>query len=180
MIHKILVYSLVAIILLSAMNEVIFADHGESHDDCPDLTEDPDHPCWNPVRTCDDDIVVRPLCELEILFVAIGETQYSGSLQMNTITTAIYSEFQRPAVVTIYVQDSELVPLGVVLFKTTLLAGETPIEYSFTVPIECHYDSRVHEPICNNDFPRTIYVNVFEDMSFTIPLAPEFEVEDGD
>jgi len=180
MIHKILVYSLVAIILLSAMNEVIFADHGESHDDCPDLTEDPDHPCWNPVRTCDDDIVVRPLCELEILFVAIGETQYSGSLQMNTITTAIYSEFQRPAVVTIYAQDSEMVPLGVVIFSTTLLAGETPIEYSFTVPIECYYNTYDHKPVCSSDSPKMIYINVFEDMSFTIPLAPEFEVEVGD
>ena len=172
---KTLTYSLIGIAMLATLYTPIFAEETE----CPDLTDDPDHPCHNPVRTCADDIVVRPLCELEVLFVEMGETQYNSSLQMNTIKTAIYSEFQRPAVVTISVQDSELVPLGVVLFKTTLLAGETPIEYSFTVPIECHYDSRVHEPICNNDFPRTIYVNVFEDMSFTIPLAPEFMVEES-
>ena len=146
---------------------------------CPDMTDDPDHPCHNPIRTCADDIVVRPLCEQKILFVAVGESQYSGSLQMNTISTAIYSEVQRPAVVTIYVQDHNMVPLGVVLFKTTLLAGETPIEYSFTVPIECHYNTIDHRPICNNEFPRTVYVNVFEDMSFTVPLAPEFMGENA-
>ena len=154
------------------------ADHGESHDDCPDLTEDPDHPCWNPVRTCADDIVVRPLCEQEILFVAVGEAQYSSSLHMNTISTAIYSELQRPAVGTIYVQDHNMVPLGVLIFKTTLLAGETPIDYSFTVPIECNYNTYDHRPICNNEFPRTIYVNVFEDMTFTVPLASEFVAEE--
>ena len=112
--------------------------------------------------------------EFEILFAEIGVTQYSGSLQMNTIKTAIYSEFQTPVVVTIYVQDSEMVPLGVMIFKTTLLAGVTPIEYGFTVPIECHYDSRIHEPVCSSDSSRTIYVNIFEDFALTMPLAPEY------
>ena len=70
------------------------ADHGESHDDCPDLTEDPDHPCWNPVRTCADDIVVRPLCEQEILFVAVGESQYSSSLQSVLRNTESFKDQQ--------------------------------------------------------------------------------------
>ena len=71
-----------------------------------------------------------------------------------------------------------MVPLGVLIFKTTLLAGETPIDYSFTVPIECNYNTYDHRPICNNEFPRTIYVNVFEDMTFTVPLASEFVAEE--
>ena len=112
--------------------------------------------------------------DIQILFVETGESRQISSLDVNVVKMAIYSPIQQSVVVTIYVQDSEMAPLGVLIFKTTLLAGETPIEYGFSVPIECHYDSRVHEPVCNNDSPRTIYVNVFKDLTLTMPLTAEF------
>ena len=114
-----------------------------------------------------------------VSFVDITEGSSNSQFYVMMVETAIESPVQQEAVVAIYVQDPDMTPVGVMLFKTTLLAGETPIEYSFTVPIECHYNTYDHRPICNNDFPRTIYVNVFEDMSFTVPLAPEFMVEES-
>ena len=112
--------------------------------------------------------------DLHIMFVDTNQSGYTSNLSYNTITTAIYSPVEQPAVVTIYVQDADMTPISVMIFKTTLLAGTTPIEFGFTEPIECHYDSRVHKPICNTDTPNTIYVNVFKDTGYTIPLTGEF------
>ena len=111
--------------------------------------------------------------EMYVMFIESSEARYSDNLSYNTITTAIYSSVQYPAVITIYVQDEDMTPIGVAIFKTTLLEGITPIEFGFTEPIECHYDSRVHNLICNTDTPNTVYVNIFTDSSLTIPLAPE-------
>ena len=112
--------------------------------------------------------------DLHVMFVNSSQSGYTSNLSYNTITTAIYSPVEQPAVVTIYVQDEDLTPIGVVIFKTTLLAGETPIEFGFTEPIECHYNTYDHKPICNTDTPNTIYVNVFKDTGYTIPLTGEF------
>ena len=111
--------------------------------------------------------------DLHVMFVNSSQSGYTSNLSYNTITTAIYSPVEQPAVVTIYVQDEDLTPIGVVIFKTTLLAGETPIEYGFTEPIECYYNTYNHKPICNSDTPNTIYVNVFKDTGFTVPLTGE-------
>tara|TARA_Y100000310_G_scaffold274986_1_gene291346 strand:+ start:989 stop:1429 length:441 start_codon:yes stop_codon:yes gene_type:complete len=111
--------------------------------------------------------------DVQILFVETDEPKMIGDLQMNIIKTAIYSSVEQQATVTIYVQDETLTPVGVMIFKTTLLAGQTPIEYGFTVPNECHYDSRVHNMVCSVDFEKTIYVNVFTDSTLTVPLSPE-------
>ena len=112
--------------------------------------------------------------DLYVMFVNSSQSGYTSNLSYNTITTAIYSPVEQPAVVTIYVQDADMTPISVMIFKTTLLVGTTPIEFGFTEPIECHYDSRVHKPICNTDTPNTIYVNVFKDTGYTIPLTGEF------
>lgn len=112
--------------------------------------------------------------EAHIMFVEIGESNMVGNLQMNMMKTAIYSPIQQQAVVTIYVQDETLTPVGVAILRTTLLAGTTPIEYGFTVPNECAYNSLVHGMICSVDFKKTYYVNVFTDTSFTQPILPEF------
>ena len=112
--------------------------------------------------------------DLHVMFVNSSQSGYTSNLSYNTITTAIYSPVEQPAVVTIYVQDEDLTPIGIVIFKTTLLAGTTPIEYGFTEPIECYYNTYDHKPICNTDTPNTIYVNVFKDTGFTVPLTSEF------
>ena len=111
--------------------------------------------------------------EMTILFVNSSPSNYSSSLAYNTITTAIYSPVEQPAIITIYVQDEDMTPIGVLIFKTTLLAGTTPLEYGFTEPIKCAYNTYVHKPICNTDTPNTIYVNVFKDTNYSMPLAPE-------
>ena len=108
-----------------------------------------------------------------VMFVESSESTYSDNLSFNTITTSIYSTVQYPAVITIYVQDADMTPIGVMIFKTTLMVGETPIEFGFTEPIECHYDSRVHKPVCNTDTPNTIHVNIFTDSTLTEPLTSE-------
>ena len=176
------------ILLISMLTVMVFittafADHGESHDDCPNLADDPEHPCWKIVRTCADDIVVRPIeCTevddankdyMHVMFVESSESRHSNNLSFNTITTAIYSPVMYPAVITIYVQDADMTPIGMMIFKTTLLEGITPIEFGFTEPIECHYNSKVHKPICNTDTPNTIHVNIFTDSRLLKPLAPE-------
>jgi|TARA_Y100000310_G_scaffold336233_1_gene420236 hypothetical protein len=113
--------------------------------------------------------------ELHIKYVETDDPQTVGALSMNMISTAIYSPVQQQAVVTIYVQDAEMFPLGVMMFKTTLLAGETPIEYSFSIPNKCHYDTRIHYPICTADIEKTVFVNVFSDYTFSTPLTAEYE-----
>ena len=110
--------------------------------------------------------------DVQILFVETGEPNMVGNLQMNIVKTEIYSPVEQQATVTIYVEDETLTPVGVMIFKTTLLAGQTPIEYGFTVPNECHYNSMVHDMICSADFEKTVYVNVFT-SALTMPLAPE-------
>ena len=120
-------------------------------------------------------LVALALLPLQIMFVETDDPQTVGALSMNTIKTAIYSPVQQQAVVTIYVQDVEMVPLAVMIFKTTLLAGETPIEYSFSIPNECYYDTRIHYPICTADIEKTVYVNVFSDYTFSTPLTTEYE-----
>ena len=134
---KILVYSLVTIILLSAIHEVVFAED-----------------------------------EMYVMFVA-SEPKYANNLAYHTITTEIYSSVYYPAVVTIYVEDADMTPLGVMIFKTTLLEGITPIEFGFTEPIECSYNTLDHKPICNTDTPNKIYVNIFTDSSLTVPIVQE-------
>ena len=111
--------------------------------------------------------------EMEILFVNSSPSNYSSNLAYNTITTAIYSPIEQPVVITIYVQDEDMTPIGVLIFKTTLLSGTTPLEYGFTEPIKCAYNSLIHGMHCNTHTPNTIYVNVFKDTSYTVPLAPE-------
>ena len=110
---------------------------------------------------------------MHVMFVESSESRHSNNLSYNTITTAIYSPMMYPAVITIYVQDADMTPIGVMIFKTTLLEGITPIEFGFTEPIECHYNSKVHKPICNTDTPNTIHVNIFTDSRLLKPLAPE-------
>ena len=108
-----------------------------------------------------------------VMFVESSESRHSDNLSYNTITTAIYSTVMYPAVITIYVQDADMTPIGIMIFKTTILEGITPIEFGFTEPIECHYDSRVHKQVCNTDTPNTIHVNIFTDSSLTEPLTSE-------
>ena len=111
--------------------------------------------------------------EMYVMFVESSEPKYANNLAYQTITTEIYSSVHYPAVITIYVEDADMTPVGVMIFKTTLLEGVTPIEFGFTEPIKCHYDSRVHKPICNTDTPNKIYVNIFTDSSLTNPLVSE-------
>ena len=108
-----------------------------------------------------------------VMFVNSTDSRYSNSFAYTTVTTAIYSTVQYPAVISIYVQDADMTPIGVAIFKTTLLEGVTPIEYGFTIPIECYYNTYDHKPICNTDTPKTVYVNIFTDSSLTEPLTSE-------
>ena len=108
-----------------------------------------------------------------VMFVNSTDSRYSNSFAYTTVTTAIYSTVHYPAVITIYVEDANNTPVGVAIFKTTLLEGVTPIEYGFTIPIECYYNTYDHRPICNTEAPKKIYVNIFTDSSLTEPLVPE-------
>ena len=116
-----------------------------------------------------------------VSFVDITEGSSNSQFYIMIVETAIQSPVQQEAVVAIYVQDPDLTPVGVMLFKTTLLAGTTPIEFGFTIPNECAYDSRAHKPICSKDVPRTVYVNVFSDYieNGGVPIAPEFVGENA-
>jgi len=183
MINKKILVAICIGIIIPILVPTTLADHGESHDDCPNLADDPEHPCWKIVRTCADDIVVRPEgCPEEdsvdrdhmyVMFVNSTDTRYSNSFAYTTVTTAIYSTVQYPAVITIYVEDANKTPIGIAVFKTTLLEGVTPIEYGFTVPIECYYNTYDHRPICNTESPKKVYVNIFTDSSLTKPLTSE-------
>ena len=113
---------------------------------------------------------------VQILYVNAGQPNMIGNLQMNYYEAAIYSPVEQRAVITMYVQDQFDTPVGVLIFKTTLLAGITPLEYSFTVPNECAYNSMVHGMICSADFEKTIYVNVFTNSQFTQPMTDEYEM----
>ena len=114
--------------------------------------------------------------EMYVMFVESSEPKYANNLAYHTITTEIYSSVHYPAVITIYVEDADKTPIGVMIFKTTLIEGTTPIEFGFTEPIKCSYNTLDHKPICNTDTPNNIYVNIFTDSSLTVPLAHEFEV----
>ena len=81
-----------------------------------------------------------------VMFVNSTDSRYSNSFAYTTVTTAIYSTVHYPAVITIYVEDANNTPVGVAIFKTTLLEGVTPIEYGFTIPIECYYNTYDHRP----------------------------------
>ena len=116
-----------------------------------------------------------------VSFVDISEGSSNNQFYVMVVETAIESPVQQQAVVAIYVQDPDLTPVGVMIFKTTLLAGTTPIEFGFTIPNECAYDSRAHKSICSKDIPRTVYVNVFSDYieNGGVPIAPEFVGENA-
>ena len=111
-----------------------------------------------------------------VSFVDISEGSSNSQFYVMTVETAIESPVQQQAVVAIYVQDPDLTPVGVMLFKTTLLAGSTPIEFGFTIPNQCAYNSLIHGHICSKDIPRTVYVNVFSDYieKGGVSIAPEF------
>lgn len=116
-----------------------------------------------------------------VSFVDISEGSSNSQFYVMMVETAIESPVQQEAVVAIYVQDPDMTPVGVMLFKTTLLAGSTPIEFGFTIPNECAYNTMVHHPICSKDIPRTVYVNVFSDYieNGGVPIAPEFMGENA-
>ena len=116
-----------------------------------------------------------------VSFVDITEGSSNSQFYVMMVETAIESPVQQEAVVAIYVQDPDMTPVGVMLFKTTLLAGSTPIEFGFTIPNECVYNTMVHHPICSKDIQRTVYVNVFSDYieNGGVPIAPEFVGENA-
>ena len=64
---------------------------------------------------------------MHVMFVESSESRHSDNFSFNTITTAIYSPVLYPAIITIYVQDADMTPIGMMMFKTTLLKGITPI-----------------------------------------------------
>ena len=68
-----------------------------------------------------------------VSFVDITEGSSNSQFYVMMVETAIESPVQQEAVVAIYVQDPDMTPVGVMLFKTTLLAGSTPIEFGFTI-----------------------------------------------
>ena len=116
-----------------------------------------------------------------VSFVDITEGSSNSQFYIMIVETAIQSPVQQEAVVAIYVQDPDLTPVGVMLFKTTLLAGTTPIEFGFTIPNECAYNTMAHHPICSKDIQRTVYVNVFSDYieNGGVPITPEFVGENA-
>ena len=116
-----------------------------------------------------------------VSFVDISEGSSNNQFYVMMVETAIESPVQQEAVVAIYVQDPDLTPVGVMLFKTTLLAGSTPIEFGFTIPNQCAYNSLIHGHICSKDIPRTVYVNVFSDYieNGGVPITPEFVGENA-
>jgi len=118
-----------------------------------------------------------------VLFVEIddGNAVFPDQFYVMNVKTAVYAPVSQTVVVAIYVQDPDLTPAGVMLFKTKLLAGETPIEFGFTIPNQCAYNSLIHGHICSKDIPRTVYVNIFSDYLERggISLAPEFVLEES-
>ena len=99
--------------------------------------------------------------DIHIMYVETNPSQERMNMTVNEIRTAIYSPVQQSVVIAIYLQDSEMQPLGVTIFKTTVLAGVTPIETGWSVP-----DYAVGD--------RTVYINIFKDTTLTMPIAPEF------
>ena len=59
--------------------------------------------------------------EMYVMSVESSDARYSNNLVYNTITTEIYSSILYPAVITIYVEDADMTPIGVMIFKLSLI-----------------------------------------------------------
>ena len=65
------------------------------------------------------------------------------------IKTSIENTEQQKVLISIYVESDDQVPLGVMFFKTTLIEGNIPMEYGFTLQ--------------DNHTPGNVYINIFTD-----------------
>ena len=65
------------------------------------------------------------------------------------IKTSIENTEQQKVLISIYVESDDQVPLGVMFFKTTLIEGNIPMEYGFTLQ--------------DGHTPENIYINIFTD-----------------
>ena len=81
------------------------------------------------------------------------------------IKTSIENTEQQKVLITIYVESDDQVPLGVMFFKTTLIEGNIPMEYGFTLQ--------------DGHTPENIYINIFTDyiQDGGVPIASEFVME---
>ena len=65
------------------------------------------------------------------------------------IKTSIENTEQQKVFISIYVESDDQVPLGVMFFKTTLVEGNIPMEYGFTLQ--------------DGHKPEYVYMNIFTD-----------------
>ena len=81
------------------------------------------------------------------------------------IKTSIENTEQQKVLISIYVESDDQVPLCVMFFKTTLIEGNIPMEYGFTLQ--------------DGHTPENVYINIFTDYIHNggIPIASEFVME---
>jgi len=81
------------------------------------------------------------------------------------IKTSIENTEQQKVLISIYVESDDQVPLGVMFFKTTLIEGNIPMEYGFTLQ--------------DGHTPENVYINIFTDyiQDGGVPITPEFIME---
>ena len=81
------------------------------------------------------------------------------------IKTSIENTEQQKVLISIYVESDDQVPLGVMFFKTTLIEGNIPMEYGFTLQ--------------DGHTPENVYINIFTDyiQDGGVPIASEFVME---
>ena len=99
----------------------------------------------------------------EALEVTSVET--TNSFNFMVVESYVESTVRQKALVAIYVEGQDSTPIGVMLFKTTLLPGTTPIEFGVSLQ--------------DNEVPTKTYVNIFTDHIERggIPLAMEYVEE---
>ena len=96
--------------------------------------------------------------------VISGYSDYERHMNHNIMQTHIEIEntVEQPVLVTMYIEGIDSTPIGVMMYKTTLINGTVPISFGFSIP--------------ENETPTITYVNIFTDyiQDGGVPITPEF------
>ena len=100
--------------------------------------------------------------------VISGYSDYERHMNHNIMQTHIEIEntVEQPVLVTMYIEGIDSTPIGVMMYKTTLINGTVPISFGFSIP--------------ENETPTRTYVNIFTDyiQDGGVPITPEFVMEE--
>ena len=99
--------------------------------------------------------------------VISGYSDYERHMNHEMMQThiEIKNTVEQPVLVTMYIEGIDSTPIGVMMYKTTLVNGTVPISFGFTIP--------------ENETPTKTYVNIFTDYIHNggVPIAAEFVME---